>query len=238
MMPQDPAETDFQAGALLLIDKPKGWTSFDVVNKVRNALRVKKVGHAGTLDPLATGLLILCTGKMTKQLADLQGLDKCYEVEFKLGATTASYDAEQPEEAHCGISHITREAIETAMQQWTGDIDQMPPIFSAIKVGGKKAYQAARKGQDIQLSPRQVKILAFDQLTELNAAGGLYSARVHCSKGTYIRSLVHDLGQTLGVGAYIRDLRRTAVGDLSITEAWALPAFLEALPPAPPKVSQ
>lgn len=233
MIPESPGECDFSEGQMLLIDKPKTWTSFDVVNKIRYAIRTKKVGHAGTLDPLATGLLILCTGRFTKKLNDLQGLDKEYEVLFKLGATTASYDAEHPEENVRDASHITDSGLLEAMADLTGDIEQVPPVYSAVKVDGKRAYKAARKGQQIKLNSRQVTIFAFDRLVQEDE--GIYSARIHCSKGTYIRSLVHDLGQALGVGAYIRELRRTSIGEHSITQAWPLEDFLNALPPKPPK---
>ncbi len=218
---------------MLLIDKPKTWTSFDVVNKIRYAIRIKKVGHAGTLDPLATGLLILCTGKFTKKLNDLQGLDKEYEVIFKLGATTASYDAEHPEEALKDASHVTEAMMRNAMEQLSGTIEQVPPVFSAVKVDGKRAYKFARKGKQIEIKPRQVAIHAFDQLKPVE--DGLYSARVHCSKGTYIRSLIHDLGQLLGVGAYIRELRRTTIGEFRIKDAWPLHIFLDQLPKPEPK---
>lgn len=227
MIPESPASCDFLAGQMLLIDKPKTWTSFDVVNKIRYAIKIKKVGHAGTLDPLATGLLILCTGKFTKKLTDLQGLDKKYEVVFKLGATTASYDAEHPEENVTDASHIEEEQISTVMQKFTGEIEQTPPVYSAVKVDGKRAYKSARKGKPIVIKSRQVTIYGFDSLKEVGP--NEYAANIHCSKGTYIRSLVHDLGQALGVGAYIRELRRTSIGEQRIEDAWVLEEFLEAL---------
>ena len=232
MIPENPAACDFAAGQMLLIDKPKTWTSFDVVNKIRYAIKIKKVGHAGTLDPLATGLLILCTGKFTKKLNELQGLDKEYLVTFKLGATTASYDAEHPEENLTDATHITRDQILAAMEALTGDIEQLPPVFSAVKIDGKRAYESARKGKAVEVRPRQVTIHAFDQLEEVEP--GIYAARVHCSKGTYIRSLVHDLGQALGAGAYIRELRRTAIGGHRIESAWPLEDFLQQLPKREP----
>lgn len=227
MIPESPASCDFLAGQMLLIDKPKTWTSFDVVNKIRYAIRIKKVGHAGTLDPLATGLLILCTGKFTKKLTDLQGLDKKYEVVFKLGATTASYDAEHPEENLIDASHIEEAQVSAMMQKFTGEIEQTPPVYSAVKVDGKRAYKSARKGKAVVIKSRQVTVYAFDSLKEVGP--NEYSANIHCSKGTYIRSLVHDLGQALGVGAYIRELRRTSIGEQRIEDAWVLEEFLAAL---------
>ncbi len=227
MIPESPASCDFLAGQMLLIDKPKTWTSFDVVNKIRYAIKIRKVGHAGTLDPLATGLLILCTGKFTKKLTDLQGLDKKYEVVFKLGATTASYDAEHPEENVTDASHIQEEQIATMMQEFTGEIEQTPPVYSAVKVDGKRAYKSARKGKPVVIKSRQVTIYAFDNLKRVGL--NEYAANIHCSKGTYIRSLVHELGQALGVGAYIRELRRTSIGEQRIEDAWVLEEFLAAL---------
>lgn len=227
MIPESPGACDFLAGQMILIDKPKTWTSFDVVNKIRYAIKIKKVGHAGTLDPLATGLLILCTGKFTKKLTDLQGLDKRYEVVFKLGATTASYDAEHPEENVKDASHIQLEEISTVMDTLTGEIEQTPPVYSAVKVDGKRAYKSARKGKEVVIKSRQVTIHSFDGLKAVGPDE--YAATIHCSKGTYIRSLVHDLGQALGVGAYIRELRRTSIGEQRIEDAWALEDFLAAL---------
>ena len=215
---------DFLAGQTLLFDKPKGWTSFDVVKKVRNTIRIKKVGHAGTLDPLATGLLILCTGKHTKQINGIQDQEKGYEVIFKLGATTASYDAELPEENHCDASHITREQVIEAMKKFEGEIQQVPPIYSAVKVNGQRAYKAARRGEDLKLKARTVHVYAF-HLTQWEAPESV-SAFIRCSKGTYIRSLVHDLGQQLSVGAYIRELRRTHIGNFQVEDAWKIEDFV------------
>ena len=215
---------DFLTGQTILFDKPKGWTSFDVVKKIRNTIRIKKVGHAGTLDPLATGLLILCTGKHTKQINGIQDQEKEYEVVFKLGATTASYDAEHPEENLCNASHITEAEVVQAMKTFEGLIEQVPPIYSAVKVNGRRAYKAARKGEDLKLKARQVSIYEF-QLTEWISPESV-KARIRCSKGTYIRSLVHDLGQALKVGAYILELRRTKIGDFHVNDAWQIPDFV------------
>ena len=232
---------DFIEGQTLLFNKPKGWTSFDVVKKVRNAIKIKKVGHAGTLDPLATGLLILCTGKHTKTIEQIQGQEKEYEVLFKLGAQTASYDAEQEETDHRDASHLRDVDIQTAIDQhFTGQIEQTPPIFSAVKVKGKRAYEAARKGETLELKSRIVQIYEFSLLALPSDLPSAYIpahneekqfrlayARIRCSKGTYIRSLVHDLGQILDVGAYILELKRTRIGEYHLQDAREVKKFVE-----------
>lgn len=208
---------------VLLIDKPKGWTSFDVVKKVRGILKIKKVGHAGTLDPLATGLLIVCTGKMTKTIDSIQAQTKEYEVEFRLGATTPSYDAEFPAENIVDARHITQEQVAEAIKAFVGEISQLPPQFSAVKVDGKRAYAAARAGQTVEVKPRTITVYEYELLEfrpAENAESGAWGrARIRCSKGTYIRSLAHDLGQVLGVGGYILELRRTKIGDYDVRNA-------------------
>ncbi|MEM6262299.1 MAG: tRNA pseudouridine(55) synthase TruB [Bacteroidota bacterium] len=219
---------DFKAGHTLLFNKPKTWSSFDVVKKVRGILQRHlgeklKVGHAGTLDPLASGLLIICTGKHTKQIESFQDLEKTYEVLFKLGATTPSYDAEFPEENIQDASHITREAVGMAIQNFTGEITQLPPVFSAVKIDGKRAYKSARKGKEVAVRPRFVTVSAFE-LLEFESPAQI-SARVTCSKGTYIRSLVHDLGQHLQTGGYIRELVRTQIGHFAVKDAWEIADF-------------
>jgi tRNA pseudouridine55 synthase len=219
---------DFLAGQTLLFDKPKGWSSFDVVKKVRRAIGIKKVGHAGTLDPLATGLLILCTGRHTKQIQGIQDAEKEYETIFKLGATTPSYDAEFPEENLIDASHITRDQVREKMAQFVGTVEQIPPIYSAVKVDGKRAYKAARKGKKLELRPRFVQVYEF-QLLAMELPPGQFAAKIRCSKGTYIRSLVHDLGQALGVGAYIRELKRTRIGEYRLEDAWEVLEFVEKL---------
>lgn len=217
---------DFLSGQTLLFNKPKGWTSFDVVKKVRNTIRIKKVGHAGTLDPLATGLLILCTGKHTKTIEGIQGQEKEYIVRFKLGATTASYDAELPEENIQDASHIDRPQIEAAIEQaFLGEISQVPPIYSAVKINGQPAYKAARKGKEVKLKSRQVHIYEFSLLST-ETSPPEFDAKIRCSKGTYIRSLVHDLGQMLGTGAYMRELERTRIGEYRLENAWEIPDFV------------
>jgi len=220
---------DYLAGELLLIDKPVGWTSFDVCAKLRGALRhalgVKKVkiGHSGTLDPLATGLLLLATGKKTKALHELQGLDKGYDGTIKLGATTASYDAELPEENVCTIEHITLDHAREQAKHLTGAIAQVPPIYSAIKRDGVPAYKVARAKGEIKMEPRPVVIREFT-LGDLTDGELQFSSLV--SKGTYIRSLAHDLGQLLGCGAYLSSLRRTSIGDFHIDDAYTMDEML------------
>lgn len=223
---------DFITGALLLVDKPQGWTSFDVVNKIRYKLKHRldvkkiKVGHAGTLDPMATGLLVICTGKATKKLANYQGLDKEYTGTLCLGATTPSYDAESEVEESFPTSHITPELLEQARQQFLGDIDQVPPMFSAIKVDGQPLYKKARKGEVIEIEPRRVHIYEFE-LTHIALPEVQF--RVHCSKGTYIRSLAHDFGKALDSGAYLTALRRTRVGQFHLDDAWDLEELIDYL---------
>jgi len=223
VMRKNIAAMDFGAGEVLLFDKPKGWTSFDVVGKIRNTIKIKKVGHAGTLDPLATGLLILCIGKKTKDIQGIQDASKTYVTTFRLGATTASYDAEQPPENFRDCGHVTENDILAAMEFFKGEIQQVPPIFSAVKVDGKRAYKAARAGQEIELKARTVHIHAFELLSFQTP--DLVEVKIHCGKGTYIRSLVHDLGQKLGVGAYILELRRTATGAFSVDDGWDVAEF-------------
>lgn len=223
---------DFQAGTTLLIDKPQGWTSFDVVNKLRHRLRritgIKKikVGHSGTLDPLATGLLIICTGKFTKKLTEFQGWDKEYTGTFQLGGTTPSYDAETEVDQSFDYQHITEASLEEARQQFLGTIEQVPPMFSAIKVNGQPLYKKARRGEKVEIKARTVHIHEFE-LTEVELPD--VSFRLQCSKGTYVRSLAHDMGQALDSGAYLTALRRTQVGPYRIEKAWKLDELIEAL---------
>lgn len=216
---------DFLEGQTLLFNKPKNWSSFDVVKKIRNIIRIKKVGHAGTLDPLATGLLILCTGKHTKRIESLQGMEKEYLVEYKLGATTPSYDAELPEENIQDASHITQVDIENSMQAFRGEIEQVPPIYSAVKIKGKRAYKAARAGEKIELKPRKIHIYEYELLSYESPEK--VKARIVCSKGTYIRSIVHDIGQLLKVGAYMTELERTRIGGFKVEDAWTIEEFQE-----------
>lgn len=210
---------------MLLIDKPGGWTSFDVIRKLRGLLshaageRVRKIGHAGTLDPMATGLLICLIGRATKQMEAFMGLPKRYEGTLRLGEVTPSYDAETDVTERRAWQHLTREDLEAARQEFLGLITQHPPMYSAVKVGGERLYKKARRGEQVERPPRQVRIDAFD-LTEWN--GPDVSFDVECSKGTYIRSLAHDLGQQLGVGAHLVALRRTAIGPYRVDAAWTI----------------
>ncbi|GGG26913.1 tRNA pseudouridine(55) synthase TruB [Pontibacter amylolyticus] len=207
---------NFEAGEILLLDKPLTWTSFDVVKKVRNTLRVKKIGHAGTLDPLASGLLILCTGKFTKRIDEIQAQEKEYTGTITLGQTTPSYDLETPVSESKDISHLTPEDIQAAANSFVGTIEQIPPIYSAVMIDGKRAYDLARKGKEAEMKPRTITIKAFE-IT--NIEGAVISFKVICSKGTYIRSLAHDLGQKLGVGAHLSALVRTRIGEYKLEDA-------------------
>jgi tRNA pseudouridine55 synthase len=201
---------------MLLINKPVGWTSFDVVNKLRYKLKIKKIGHAGTLDPLATGLLILCTGKMTKRIDEFQAQEKEYTGKFIIGQTTPSHDLETEVSEMKDISSISEEVIIQTAKKFLGTIQQIPPLHSAIKVDGKRAYKLAQKGKDIELKPREVVISAFDILEIKKPA---ISFRIVCSKGTYIRSIARDFGNILGVGAYLTDLCRTRIGEFKLKDA-------------------
>ncbi len=217
---------DYKEGVLLLIDKPKDWTSFDVVNKLRYRLKIKKIGHAGTLDPLATGLLVIGVGKFTKKLNELQGLDKVYEGIISLGKTTPSYDLETEFDSEVDASHITTEQIADAVKQLTGHQDQIPPIYSAIKVDGERAYKQARRKEDVKLAPRAVIVHEFNVI---KIDGVDVHFRLKCSKGTYIRSVAFDLGKLLGVGAYLKELRRTEVGEYKVSDAHQLDEFIKQL---------
>lgn len=215
----------FEEGELLLIDKPVGWTSFDVVNHIRGVIKrylnipKLKVGHAGTLDPLASGLLIVCTGKMTKQIQQFQDEHKTYTGTIRLGMTTPSYDLEtEPDELYTW-QHITNEQVENAARTFIGIQQQYPPRFSAIKIDGKRAFKYARKDQDVEMTAREVHIMSF-QITAIQLPDLYFS--VHCSKGTYIRSLAHDFGKVLGSGACLTALRRTVSGNFLASNAWQL----------------
>jgi tRNA pseudouridine55 synthase len=210
---------EFAEGQLLLVNKPYQWTSFDVVGKLRNSFKPLKlkVGHAGTLDPLATGLLIICTGKMTKQIDTFQAEEKEYTGTMVLGATTPSYDMETETDKSFDISQLTEEMLRNNCGQFIGDIQQYPPAHSAIKVDGERLYEKARRGEDVELKLRNVTIMEFE-LTRIELPE--VDFRVVCSKGTYIRSLVNDFGAALGNGAYLSKLRRTRSGNFKIEDAW------------------
>ena len=232
MSTDDPLPSKFAEGEVLLLDKPSDWTSFDVVNKIRYRLKkllgVKKikVGHAGTLDPLATGLLIICTGKATKTINEYQGLPKTYTGTITFGATTPSFDAETEPDQFFEYAHIDEHALAKGVQQLTGRIEQLPPVFSAIKVDGQPLYKKARKGIQVEVKPREVEIFSFE-LTRIEMPEVDFV--VHCSKGTYIRSLAHDLGKILNSGAYLSALRRTAIGEFSVEKAWSVNGLVDYL---------
>lgn len=217
--PQLSKQDNFLAGQVILIDKPLKWTSFDVVKKIRNLIQIKKVGHAGTLDPLATGLLILCTGKKTKSIESYMAEEKEYTGTFTIGQTTPTYDLESEPSEAVDISKITEEDLEQARINFTGAIEQIPPMHSAIKVGGKRLYELARKGETIERKTRSVTISEFE-LTKVDLP--IINFRVVCSKGTYIRSLANDFGEILGVGAHLSSLRRTRIGEFSVEKAYNL----------------
>ncbi len=210
---------EFAEGQLLLVNKPYKWTSFDVVGKIRNSFKPLKlkVGHAGTLDPLATGLLIICTGKMTKQIDTFQAEEKEYTGTMTLGATTPSYDMETEPDNKFDISQLTEEQLRNNCRQFTGDIQQYPPAHSAIKIDGERLYEKARRGEDVELRLRNVTITEFE-LTRIELPE--VDFRVVCSKGTYIRSLVNDFGAALNNGAYLSKLRRTRSGNFRVEDAW------------------
>lgn len=222
-------EEEFKAGQVLLFDKPLEWTSFQLVNKVRWLIRKNfkikkiKVGHAGTLDPLATGLLIICTGKATKTIDILQGQEKEYTGTFTLGATTPSYDLETEVDQQFPFEHLSKEKIASATEVFLGDIQQYPPVFSALKKDGKRLYEYARKGEEVQISARNVNISEFE-ITKISLPEVHF--RVVCSKGTYIRSLAHDFGKELESGAYLSSLRRTRIGHHEVRNALDLESFV------------
>ena len=253
-----PFPVPFPKGAIVLIDKPFSWTSFDVVNKVRFLLAQRlgikpkklKVGHAGTLDPLATGLLILCVGDYTKKIDTLQAMYKTYTGVFTFGATTPSFDLEKTMDAIFPTDHLTDDLLQATLPQFIGDILQVPPVFSAVKVDGRRLYKNARTGEEVEMPFRPVRVDSFvvgplrtvpangDQVPEMigkkgaaimlhpdHAAGLQVDFQVVCGKGTYIRSLANDLGQAVGSGAYLSSLRRTETGGFSVNDAWDMDAF-------------
>lgn len=218
------AREAFEAGQVLLIDKPLHWTSFDVVRKLRSFLRIKKIGHAGTLDPLATGLLILCTGKFTKQINTYMQQEKEYTGSITLGAQTPTYDLESLPEPVGDCTGLNTEQIQAAANRFVGDIFQFPPVYSAIKKDGEKLYELARRGDDVELQARPIHIAAFD-ITSVQLP--VIQFRVVCSTGTYIRSLAHDLGKELGCGGYLSALRRTRIGAFRVDDADTLTSFAD-----------
>lgn len=219
-------ENSFEEGRVLLINKPLHWTSFDVVRKIRNLIRIKKVGHAGTLDPLATGLLIICTGKFTKKINEYQAQEKEYIGSFTLGAVTPTFDLESEPQNFKNYYFINQDVINNTTKKFIGWLEQMPPIHSAIKQNGKPVYLSARKGIDVVLEPRKVFIKEFE-ITKVDLPSITF--RVVCSTGTYIRSLANDFGEALGCGAYLSSLCRTRIGDFSINNSITPEAFEEQL---------
>ncbi len=221
---------NFLAGEILYVDKPYGWTSFDAVKRIRGALlrrlgiKKLKVGHAGTLDPLASGVMIVTTGRATKQIEQLQAGVKEYIAEIALGATTPSFDLETEVEATYPTAHITRQLVEEALLRFHGTIEQVPPAFSAVKIDGRRAYDMARKGREVNLKP---KTLVIDEIELLDFAPEKITVRVVCSKGTYIRALARDIGEALDSGAHLTALRRTRVGDVGIADCLTIDMVAE-----------
>jgi tRNA pseudouridine55 synthase len=222
----DEVRKTFEEGKVILIDKPLHWTSFDVVRKIRNSIKIKKVGHAGTLDPLASGLLIVCTGKFTKKINEYMAQEKEYTGTFTLGATTATYDKESVAENFKDYSSITQENIETATKQFIGAIQQFPPIYSAIKKDGVALYELARRGEEVELKARTITISEFE-ITKVEMP--IVHFRVLCGTGTYIRSLAHDMGAALVCGAYLSELRRTKIGEHDVVNALGMEGFLQSI---------
>lgn len=226
--PPDTECTFSEEGSVWPVDKPLRWTSFDVVNKLKYEIRRQtglkkfKIGHAGTLDPLADGLLLVCLGKATKRIEELQSQPKTYTGTFVVGATTASFDLEQPVEHPLPFAHLTRADIDAAVARLSGPQQQVPPLFSAVKLDGKSAFQYARKGEEVELKSKEITVYSFEitrfELPELDF-------EIRCSKGTYIRSIARDLGALLGCGAYLKKLRRTAIGDYRVEDALPLAGF-------------
>ena len=212
----------FEEGKVLLIDKPLHWTSFDAVRKIRNLIRIKKVGHAGTLDPLATGLLIICTGKFTKKINEYQSQEKEYTGSFTLGAVTPTYDLESEPQDFKDFQLVTKELLDKTTELFLGEIDQVPPIHSAIKQQGKPVYLAARKGHDVKLEPRKITIKEF-KITKVELPVVFF--KVVCTTGTYIRSLAKDYGEALGCGAYLSSLCRTRIGEFVVQNALTIEDF-------------
>ena len=223
---------DFKNGQIIIVDKPLGWTSFQVVNKLRWAIRQKfrikkiKVGHAGTLDPLATGLLVVCTGKFTKKINEFQSESKEYTGTITLGATTPSYDLETEIDQIFSTSHITQKNIQEASKTFLGKIQQTPPLYSAIKKDGIRLYELARKGENTEINSREIEIFSFD-ITQIEIPEVKF--KIVCSKGTYIRSIANDFGKTLQSGAHLTELRRTKSGDFDLSKAVSPEEFAETI---------
>lgn len=233
---------DFLEGEILYFDKPLHWTSFNLVAKVRSALchqlgvRRLKVGHAGTLDPLATGVVTVCTGKATKRIDELQAHAKEYVATLQLGATTPSFDLETPQDATYPTAHITEQKVREAIMRFVGTIEQVPPAFSACKVDGHRAYDLARRGKEVQLKAKTL-VISEIELLQFDAAAMQLTIRVVCTKGTYIRALARDIGGALGSGAHLIALRRTRVGDVRVEDCMQVEEFVQTLSPKPKALS-
>ena len=227
---------DFITGEIIGIDKPLGWTSFDAVKRIRGAIQRRlgvkkfKVGHAGTLDPLATGVLIVCTGRATRKIEELQNGSKEYVAQIELGATTPSYDLETEIDHHYAWEHITRDMIEGVLPRFKGRVMQVPPVFSAVKIDGKRAYNLARRGKDVELKPKPLEISELE-IVEFSAP--VLTIRVVCSKGTYIRALARDIGEALNSGAHLTALRRTRVGEIRVEECLSVDKAVEIIASGP-----
>lgn len=229
-------EVDFLKGTLILVDKPKGWTSFDAVNKIKNLIRRKynlkkiKVGHSGTLDPMATGLLLICTGSWTKELHQLLGLDKKYLAEITLGIETNTYDAEGEIIVKKEVPPLTLPELTSIIASFIGEIDQTPPAFSAIKKDGKPLYELARAGKEVRPDARKVIVYSIQLL---DYRDDVIRLDIHCGKGFYVRSLAHDIGEIIGCGAHLSALSRTSVGEFNLSDAWSMPEVNENLESKP-----
>ncbi|MEE9448766.1 MAG: tRNA pseudouridine(55) synthase TruB [Ignavibacteriaceae bacterium] len=220
------SKLDFKAGEVLLIDKPHSWTSFKVVNRIRRAISARRVGHAGTLDPTATGLLILCTGKKTKEIYKYQDLNKTYSGIITLGLTSPSMDAETETKAHPIPEKLDEEQINIVSDQFLGEVSQIPPMYSALKVDGQKLYKLARKGKTVKREPRRITIYSFDIL-KIDLPDVYFE--ISCSKGTYIRVIANDFGEKLGCGGILSNLRRTKIGEYSVNDALKVDEFLKGI---------
>ncbi|MCH5240341.1 MAG: tRNA pseudouridine(55) synthase TruB [Muribaculaceae bacterium] len=227
---------DFISGEIIAIDKPLKWTSFDAVKRIRGAIQRRldvrkfKVGHAGTLDPLATGVLLICTGRATRRIEELQSGDKEYIATVKLGATTPSFDLETEIDSVYPTEHITEERVREVLESFQGDILQVPPVYSAVKIDGKRAYKYARKGNEVELKAKPISI---KEIELLSYADNILRFRVVCSKGTYIRSMARDIGEALGSGAHLIGLERTRVGEYRISECLSIDSAVEKIATAP-----
>lgn len=235
------AEKDFLGGEIICVDKPYGWTSFDVVKRLRGAVQRRmnlkkfKVGHAGTLDPLATGVLMVCTGRATRRIDELQEGVKEYVADVRLGVTTPSFDLETEPDGEYPTDHITREMVEHTLRGFVGEIMQVPPVYSAVKVEGKRAYEHARKGNEVEIKAKPLKI---DEIELLEYSQDHLKLRIVCSKGTYIRALARDLGKALGSGAHLTALRRTRVGEYGLKEMLTLPQAMHMIQNSPVKIEE